>query len=506
MKLLSKVSSVFLLFALVACSGGGGDGGSSPTTPPTTPPTISTYSISGTTSPGAMVTATGSVTVSTTADGVGNFTLSSLPNGSYTVTPHGLSGIVFTPTSTVVTVNGADVAGVNFTGTLANVPTYSISGMVSYVNESGASIGGVPGVVVSLNQGASAITDANGVFVLSGLPNGSYTITPSLAGHTFTPTSRVIMVNGASVAIDFVELVPMLRTGKLIYPCNGAICTKNLVTGAETVVWGAFNVQPSMIVPFRGVDQRIALGGYNFDRIEGDDIGGIYAISLVSPVPVRVIPSNGFLAPNCLSATMERSFDISVTSSFGDVAVIPSPCSYSGMPLRTDIFAVKMDGSLHSIRITDDPFRKHSPVFGSWDGANRVSVLYFKPDTGEIWEVIAPNVGAPVPMGTPTLFESSAMDGERVMAVSPDYTQIVFMRNVGGQSHVIIKTFAGGAEVDLGRGSNPHWALDGSNFILYSAESQLWAIFPDGTGKNQVPIPSNVWGSLTWVVFGPAGF
>jgi subtilisin family serine protease len=72
--------------------------------------------------------------------------------------------------------------------------TYSISGTVS-----AGSGTGLAGVVVSAG-GASATTTSTGAYTLTGLANGSYTLTPSLSGYTFTPASRSVTVNGASVS------------------------------------------------------------------------------------------------------------------------------------------------------------------------------------------------------------------------------------------------------------------------------------------------------------------
>ncbi len=411
-KLAARLFIVVMVFAVTACSGG--ESGSPPSSPP--PPIIATNSISGTTIAGAAVTASGPASANATADVNGNYVLSNLAYGDYTVVPS-LRGYQFAPVSTMVTVNAANsnVTGINFTGTVTRIP--------------------------------------------------------------------------------------MLATGKLIYPCPSAICAMDLSTGVESVVWGGFNIQPTIIVPFRGPDQRIAYTGFNID--------GISSLSLPTLVQTLAVSAGAILAPNCPSATMERSFDIG-SMSVGDAALIPSPCSYPGEPNRTDIFAVLMDGSLRWLRVTDDASRKYSPVFGGRDPmTGYVSVLYFKVDTNDIWQQIinpaAPN-NQPSLIGGPTLFANNAREGERVMSVNPDYTHVAFMKNVNGQSHIVVKPLAGGAEVDLGPGSDPYWALDGSNLILFSDNNVLWAVNPDGTEVREVPVPSNLWGSVKAVVFRPLGF
>ena len=131
---------------------------------------------------------------STTAitDASGNYTFTGLDNGSYTITPS-RTGFTFSPTSSPQTVSGADKTGVNFTATAVPAVTYSISGQVTS-NGSGLS-----GVTMALSGASSAttITDASGNYTFTGLDNGSYTVTPSRTGFTFSPTSSPQTVSGA---------------------------------------------------------------------------------------------------------------------------------------------------------------------------------------------------------------------------------------------------------------------------------------------------------------------
>jgi hypothetical protein len=78
-----------------------------------------TYTISGTISPsaggsGATVTLSGAAGATTTANSSGVYSFTALGNGSYTVTPSN-SGYSYTPANQAVTINGANVSGVNFT-------------------------------------------------------------------------------------------------------------------------------------------------------------------------------------------------------------------------------------------------------------------------------------------------------------------------------------------------------------------------------------------------------
>ncbi len=152
------------------------------------------YSISGTISGaggnGATVSLSGASSATVTADASGNYSFNGLANGAFTVTPSN-SGFTFTPASQDVTVNNASVSGANFSTV---VTTYSISGTISGVGGNGATVS------LSGASTAAVTADASGNYTFSGWTNGSYTVTPSKSGFTFTPASQNVTVNNASVA------------------------------------------------------------------------------------------------------------------------------------------------------------------------------------------------------------------------------------------------------------------------------------------------------------------
>ncbi len=154
-----------------------------------------TYSISGVVSgsapDGVTVTLSGAASATTTTDASGNFSFSGLANGNYAVTPAIAGGYVFTPANKSVTVNGASLSAQNFTDSGAYAISGTVSGLVA------------PGVTVTLSGSASATTttDSSGNYSFAGLPNGNYTVIPSLAGgYGFTPASLPVTVNGASLS------------------------------------------------------------------------------------------------------------------------------------------------------------------------------------------------------------------------------------------------------------------------------------------------------------------
>jgi inhibitor of cysteine peptidase len=144
------------------------------------------YSISGTvtlgSSPlsGVTITLSGTAKGSTTTNSDGSYSFTNLQKGSYTVTPS-KTGYTFSPPNSTVTLN-KNVSGLKFTATA--LPTYSISGTVTVGNTP------VAGVTVTLSgatgTGTPVTTGADGAFSFSGLLKGSYTLTASKTGYTFS--------------------------------------------------------------------------------------------------------------------------------------------------------------------------------------------------------------------------------------------------------------------------------------------------------------------------------
>jgi hypothetical protein len=188
-----------------------------------------TWTLSGSITPanlgtGATVTLGGASSATTTADSNGNYSFTGLANGSYTVTPT-KSGISFSPANQPVTINGANQSGINFT---AQTVTYTISG-----NISPASLG--TGAMVTLGGASSETTtaDSNGNYSFTGLANGSYTVTPTKSGISFSPANKPVTINGANQsAVNFTAQAAA-------YGISGTITPASLGTGATVALGGA---------------------------------------------------------------------------------------------------------------------------------------------------------------------------------------------------------------------------------------------------------------------------
>ena len=200
-----------------------------PSASPTTPD--QSFSISGTISPtlggsGAIVQLSGAVSATTTASSSGAYTFTGLANGTYTVTPSH-AGFTFAPGSANATIAGGNLTAINFTGT---AQTFSISGTISATGGSGAT--------VALSGAAAMSTTANGAggYSFSGLGNGTYTVTPSHQGYTFSPNTQLATVNGSDVSgINFTATAQTTPT----YTISGTITPASSGSGATVILDGA---------------------------------------------------------------------------------------------------------------------------------------------------------------------------------------------------------------------------------------------------------------------------
>ena len=157
-----------------------------------------TYAISGTISPiaggsGATVTLSGAASATTTASPSGTYAFTGLANGTYAVTPS-LAGYTFNPSSQGATVSGANVTGLNFTAIAQGGQTFSISGTITpTAGGSGAT------VMLSGPVGATTVTNTLGNYTFNALQNGTYTVTPTNTGYSFTPVTQNATINASNV-------------------------------------------------------------------------------------------------------------------------------------------------------------------------------------------------------------------------------------------------------------------------------------------------------------------
>lgn len=106
----------------------------------------------------------------------------------------------------------------------------SISGTVS-----GASVFGVS-IALTGNAVRTVVTDSVGAYSISGVTDGSYTVTPTQAGYIFTPSSLSVPLAGADIAnTDFAAVKAYEVSGQVIGAIQqGVSMTLTGVTNAVT--------------------------------------------------------------------------------------------------------------------------------------------------------------------------------------------------------------------------------------------------------------------------------
>jgi hypothetical protein len=141
------------------------------------------------------------------------------------------SATLNTPGSTL-TITATDTVTASINGTSANInvgggPTGGVSGKISVLNFACGSAGSLPQFTLSINTTPTATTvttDSSGNFSFSGIPSGTYTITPSMTGpnlpeYLFYPSSiaNVTINNGTVTGQNFSVELGYTITGTVNY-------------------------------------------------------------------------------------------------------------------------------------------------------------------------------------------------------------------------------------------------------------------------------------------------
>jgi hypothetical protein len=175
-------------------------------------------------------------------------------------------------------------------------PTYKDEGTTSF------SIGGTisgdiqAGVTLTLDSGESTQTDADGNYLIDNLPASTYILTPSLAGYSFSPSDKSLVISTFDLTgIDFVATKSNTTTYSLNV-ING--------TGSGQYAQGAIVSISANIPP-----------GQEFDIWTGDSQ---YIDDLLKPVTTFTMPAANLNIEATFKATPVETYSISGTIS-GDV-------------------------------------------------------------------------------------------------------------------------------------------------------------------------------------------
>ncbi|PFG05371.1 carboxypeptidase regulatory-like domain-containing protein [Bacillus sp. es.034] len=266
------------------------------------------------------------IVASTTTDGSGQYSFTSLTPGSYT--------LLFTASGYATQTLGAIV--VSNTVTIVDAALSRLSGaLIGTVQDPNASA--IPGATVTVFQNniqiSSAITDANGQYMVPGLPPGSYTIVVSAPNYT-TETVAAMIESGQTTTVNvtlnenpgtltgFVRdtdnnpiaggsVTVQISTGTgiivatTVTASDGSYTVPNLAPGNYTVVAAATNYQAAT----QGVtitSNTPSVVNFNLASDPGSIAGNVTNVQTGTPiiganVQVRVVDSSGAVIATALT-------------------------------------------------------------------------------------------------------------------------------------------------------------------------------------------------------------
>jgi hypothetical protein len=233
-----------------------------------------TFSISGTLTPiaggsGATVSLSGPSSATTTTSSAGTYSFAGLAAGTYAVTPS-QKGFSFSPSSQTATVSVADVTGINFTATAQQGGTFSISGTITpTAGGSGAT------VLLSGTVGATTTTNTAGDYTFSGLPNGTYTVLPVDPGFAYTPTTRIVTINGANdTGVNFTAAAGQAHSVALTWNASSSAVSGYNIYRSTMSGSGYTRLNGALIPGLAYADTTVAAGTTYFYVATAVDSGG----------------------------------------------------------------------------------------------------------------------------------------------------------------------------------------------------------------------------------------
>src|SRR6266403_572240 len=454
---------------------------------------LPTYSVAGTIVPatsgsGTTVnlasTSEGGANATVTADGSGNYAFPSVLNGSYTVTPT-KNGTTFTPASQTATVNGANVSGINFTTSAA--PTYSISGTVS-----GAALSGATMALTGTSTG-SAATDSSGNYSFTGLSNGSYTVTPSKTGYTFTPANQAVTVNNANVpSINFTAQA-VVQTSALAMDANVSVLGAKATTLTSPISSTAATNE--LLLAFVATDY---LSGAN-TAVTGVSGGGLTWALVVrtnaqsgtseiwrafAPTALTNVSVTATLSQSAFSSITVLSFtgvDTTGTNGSGAVGATKSASAASGAPTAT-LVTTRNNSWVFGVGNDFDNAISRTP------GANQALVQQYLTSAGDTYWVQKQNSMTPL-SGTSVTINDTAPTGDRynlsIVEILPTTAPPPPTYSISG---TVSGAVLSGVTINLTGTSTGTATTDGSgNYSFAGLSNGTYTVTPTKTGYTFTP-------------------
>jgi len=242
---------------------------------------------------------------------------------------------------------------------------FSLSGTISPV-------AGGNGATLTLSGAASTTTtaDSSGNYAFSGLPNGTFTVAPSHAGFTFTPSSQSMAVNGANVTgVNFTDNAAAVAPTITAQPGNQTVTAGQ--AAAFTVVaagtapmsyqWqkSGVNIAGAISASYTTPATTTADSGASFDVVVSNTAGTVTSAAATLTVNAAAV------APTITTQPGNQTVTAGQTATFNVVATGTAPLSYqwqkSGVNIvgatstsyTTPVTATSDSGSTFAVAVTN---------------------------------------------------------------------------------------------------------------------------------------------------------
>jgi hypothetical protein len=209
-------------------------------------------------------------------DWAGNYILSGLVTGTYTITPS-RDGFFFEPPSRTFSVPPL-ARQQDFT--VSSAPIYAIDGGI-YKSSLNAPVVFSEPVSLQLSTGEST-TAHDGLYSFANLPPGTYVVTPTLADHIFHPPSREITIPPSRDDLDFIVVKnPTLNILGTVRQSNGEpfagvqVQFSQISTTTRALLRGAALLSTELGISSAPSTTTDAKGRYAFLNLEP----GLYAVT-----------------------------------------------------------------------------------------------------------------------------------------------------------------------------------------------------------------------------------
>src|SRR6058998_1051276 len=426
------------------------------------------FSIAGTISPlaggnGATLTLSGAASATATADSAGNYTFTGLANGTYTIVPSH-AGFTFTPSSQSMTVNGANVAGMNFT---ANGATVAPTITTPPANQTVAA--GQTATFTVVAAGTAPLSyqwQKNGANI-SGATSASYA-TPATTSSDSGATFDVVVSNSAGTVTS--NTATLTVNAAAVAPAITAQPVSQTVTAGQTAT---FSVTAAGTAPL----------SYQWQK-NGANISGATSASYTTPATTSTDNGATFdvVVSNSTGTVTSNTATLTVNAAAVAPAITAQPVSQTVTAGQTATFTVVAAGT--------------APLSYQWqkNGANisgATSASYATPattssDSGATFDVVVSNSAGTVTSNTATLTVNAA-------AVAPAITaQPVSQTVTAGQTATFTVVAAGTAPLSY------QWQKNGANISGATSASYVTpATTSSDSGATFDVVVSNSAGTVT---------